>query len=246
MRRPFALPLCLSLLASLAALAQEDEVIPYPDDPVESDIPRRRLPPRSDPTRSRTEETQIEKQDRQISLAGLDDPTLGVGGEAVVGVLFLESSRGALVDPRLALGVRINWEFGRLFFDELIRQGLFADFSWNYAALHEGTITINTDTHFHYLTVAPGFAFPVFGPDFLLYGQLGGGVVIQQSVVHFDDRATGMVGIKPALQYGFGFRGRPLVSPDGLLRISFRVELTRYRRHYMDDTYLGASLGAAF
>jgi len=239
------LPLCLSLLAA-PALAQDDEVIPYPDDPVETDIPRRRLPPISDPTRGRAEETEIEKQDRLVSLAGLDDPTLGLGAEAVVGVMFLESSRGALVDPRLALGLRIHWEFGRLFFDEVIRQGLFADLSWNYAAVHDGTLTVNTDTHYHYLTIAPGFAFPVFGPDFLLYGQVGGGLVLQYSALHFEERATAMTGLKPALQYGIGFRGRPLVSVDGLLRVSFRVELTRYRRHYMDDTYLGASLGAAF
>lgn len=241
-----ALLFTLSVLASAPALAQDDEMIPYPDDPQETDVPRRRLPPRSDPTRGRSEETEIEKQDRQLSLAQLDDPSIGIATEAVGGVMMIESSRGALVEPRLAVGVKVIWEFGRLFFDEALRDGLFADLSWKYAALNDGTLRINTDSNYHYLTIAPAFGFPVMGPDFLVYGQIGGGVVMQYSVLHFNESATAITAIKPAFQYGVGFRGRPLVSPDGLLRITFRVELTRYRRHYMDDTYLGATLGAGW
>lgn len=230
------------------ALAQEDEVIPYPDEEDPGlDRPRGRLPPRSDPTRGRPEETLVEQQDRELSLAGLDDPNLGVGFEAVVGLMLLESSRGNLVDPRFAVGARFVWEFGRLFFAEALRDGLFADFSWTYSAVRDGTTAIFNDTNYHYFMVAPAFGFPVGGPDFLLYGQLGAGLVLQHSTLRFDQvRADTTTGFKPALQYGIGFRGRPLLSPDGRLRIAFRVELTRFRRHYMDDTYFGATLGTAF
>lgn len=240
--RPWALALLLA--SSASALAQEDEPIPYGED--EEASPRKKLPPRSEPTRGRSEETDVEKQEREANLALLDDPTIGVGFELLSGLMLIESSRGAVVDPRFGAGANFTWEFGRLFFNEALRDGLFADLRWEWSSLHDGTTAIYEDTHFHYLSIAPAFGVPVMGPDFIVYGQLGGGMVLQQSTLHFGDRSAATTGLKPLIQYGVGIRGKPLVSVDGLLRVAFRVELVRYRRHYMDDTYLGASLGAAF
>lgn len=238
------------LLLGGPALAQDDEMIPYPDDDayVTPDSPRpRHLPPTSAPTRERSEETLVEQEDREISLAGLDDPNVGWGFEATGGLMLIEASRGSLVEARFAAGARVVWEFGRLFFPEALRDGLFADLSWSFTGLRDGTLAVFNDTNYHYLTLAPAFGIPIAGKDFLVYGQLGGGLAIQHSTIHFDqDRATSITGLKPVLQYGVGFRGRPLVSPDGLLRIAFRLELTRFRRHYMDDTYVGLTAGAAF
>lgn len=237
-----------ALLLCLPALAQDDDVIPYPDEEDTSTYrPGGRLPPRSAPTLDPVEETMVEKQDREISLAGLDDPNLGWGFEATFGLMLLEASRGSLWEPRAAVGARVVWEFGRLFFSEALRDGLFADLAWRYSGLQDGTVAVSGNTHYHYFTVAPAFGIPLGSPDFVAYAQVGGGMALQYSTIHFDqDRASSTVGFKPVLQYGVGFRGRPLVSQDGLLRIAFRVELTRYRRHYMDDTYLGITAGTAF
>jgi hypothetical protein len=161
-------------------------------------------------------------------------------------VMLIESARGALWEPRASFGVTATWEFGRLMFNEALRDGLFADLRWDYAFLHDGTDTIYTDTHYHYFTLAPAFGWPIFGPDFLIYGQVGGGAALEYSVMHYDDRSTPLSAFKPVILYGVGFRGRPLVSADGLLRIAFRVELMRFHRHYMDDMFLGASVGASF
>lgn len=69
----------------------------------------------------------------------------------------------------------------------------------------------------------------------------------QFSSLHYDTtRELQVAGIKPLLQYGLGLRGAPRLGPDGPFRISFRLELTRFRRGYMDDTFVGGSVGVAF
>ena len=51
---------------------------------------------------------------------------------------------------------------------------------------------------------------------------------------------------QPVIQYGIGLRGRPLLSEDGRLRLTVRLEATRFRRAYLNDTLLLASAGLAF
>jgi hypothetical protein len=245
--RPLAL-LWLALSLAPAARAQsDDEPIPYPgDEPVS---PRRRnLPPISDPTYKPKEETEVEKQDRQVDLAFLDDPAVGWVVEAFGGVMLIESSRGAWFEPRLAGGARVTWELGRHFWSEVLRDGLFCDLGYTYSLLHDGTTLINEDTNFHYFTLAPAFGLPVgLGSDYIAYVQVGGGLVLQYSALHWGSaRETQLMGLKPGFQYGIGLRGDPSISPDGKMRLSFRIELTRYLRQYMTDTFLGASVGAAF
>lgn len=247
-----ALALLLLLGTAPLARAQEDAPIPYPDDPAEAEAdagrpaPRRRLPPVSEPTYVPRTENRAEREDRELQLASLDDPNVGLGFELTGGLLLLEASRGSLVEPRLALGARAVWELGRWFWAESIRDGLFVDLGYSFASLRDGTQLIFADTSYHYVTAAPAFGAPIFGKDFLVYGQVGGGVAVQHSALHYDARESTVTGVKPVLQYGLGLRGRPAVSADGRVRVAFRIELTRYRRHYMDDTFLGASVGAVF
>lgn len=187
-----------------------------------------------------------QQEDRERSLASLDDPNVGLGVEGVGGLMLLESSRGSGVVPRFGLGARGVWELGRLFWEEWVRDGLFLDVGYTHASVRDGTRLIYADTRYHYLTAAPALGLPVFGRDVIVYGQVGGGVAIQQSALHYDVRERVVSGVKPVLQYGLGLRGRPAVAADGRVRVAFRIELTRYRRQYMDDTSLGASLGAVF
>ena len=86
------------------------------------------------------------------------------------------------------------------------------------------------------------------------------GVAFNPSVVVINQARTSLSGAKILVQYGGGLRFRPLVvtwgrkskinadfdgANDGM-RISFRIEVTRFRRGYMDDTFLGGSLGVTF
>jgi hypothetical protein len=248
MNRTLALICWLVLVHS--AFAQDDEPIPYPDEEEEEskDRTRRKLPPTSDPEYTIPEETEVEKKDRERSMANLDDPNWGFGGELTGGVLMIDSARGTFAEARGAFGLRFVWEYGRTFFPEGLREALFADLNWSWAFMHEGTQLVFTDTHYHYFTIAPAYAYPLGGPDspWAIYAQLGGGIAVQSSTLNVGTAPTNIAAIKPLFQYGIGFRGRPLITPDGLIRISFRAELYRYRRHYMDDTYLGLSVGGVF
>ena len=113
----------------------------------------------------------------------------------------------------------------------------------------------------HALPQPQKFALPL-GPKspVSFYAQLGVGFVFNPSVVVINTVPTSLVGNKFLFQYGAGLRFRPLVvtwgrkskinadfekAEDGL-RISFRIELTRFRRGYIDDTFLGGSLGVTF
>ena len=93
-----------------------------------------------------------------------------------------------------------------------------------------------------------------------VYGQLGIGLVFNPSQVEINKTPTTLTGNKILFQYGGGLRFRPLVvtwgrksrinadfaGADDGMRVSFRVELTRFRRGYIDDTFFGGSLGVTF
>lgn len=235
--------LAAALLSSAVAFAQGDEPIPYPDDEPEQQKPRRSLP-----TSGRPEETQVEQQDREQILAGLDDPNFGLGGTFLGGLMLVDSSRGQFAEGRFNWGVRATWEYGRTFFGgEGLREALFADVTWMYTGLRDGTQQVYGDSNYHYFTLAPGYLFPFGqGSPFGVYLQAGAGLAYQFTSIHNGTSEVQVSGIKPLFQYGVGFSGSPRPGADGPFRIAFRVELTRFRRGYMDDTFLGGSLGIAF
>lgn len=245
-------PLLLAMLmAALPAFAQEDDdaPIPYPDE--EQEAPRddrgmRELPGWSEPSAPDLREEDEAEAEGEVDYARLDDPNLGIGAELVGGALLLDSSRGQLVETRFAWGVRLNWEFGRLTTDDALREALFADVTWAYGAMRDGTQRIFVDSHYHFFTVAPAYELHIGGgKDYGFYGQLGGGMAYQFSGLHHDGQETTIAGVKPVFQYGAGFRGRPRVG-EGNTRIAFRFEVTRFRRGYMDDTLIAGSVGASF
>lgn len=254
--RPLPALLTLALTCALPALAQSDEPIPYDDDGSARRAPGPDATPQpyAEPgSRPRTD-TALEQSDADVSLARFDDPAKGLGAELMGGVLLLDSSRGAGTDKHAGFGARLTWDFGRLLADDVLHEGLFADVVWLHGSEKDGTADVFDSTRLDYLTVAPAFELPFsHGSPFGIYGQLGVGASLVSSTVTVLNTPgssagteTSVSGLKPVFQYGIGLRGRPLVSRDGLMRLAFRVELTRFRRGYLNDTYLGASLGLAY
>jgi len=236
-----ALPL-VALLAALPAVADEgDGAIPYPED--EQDAPAPARPARRRVVEDDLRQSVEEDEERSRPMAPLDDPALGLAGEVLGGIMLLDSSRGAL-DAQPAFGLRFTWELGRTLEDALLHEALFLDVGWLWSRQWAGTSAVFGDSSLHAFTLAPAFGFSLGGErsPVVAFLQLGGGLAYQATRISYEGGATDVSGVKPLLQYGGGLRGRPLINENGL-RLSFRVELTRYRRPYMDDTFLGAGLG---
>lgn len=243
------LPLLGALALSTPALAQyeddEDAPLAYPDDDeAEEDTPRK-LPRRSNDPTADYDRMQSDSEEEFEQMAGGDDPNKGFAGEAVLGAMLLESSRGRFADPTPSFGLRFTWEYGRILNNEPLREALWADVRWMMAGESSGTELINGSSRNHYFSVAPAYEF-VFGESkaFGVFGQLGGGIAYQTTSLTIGTEVTAVKGLKPLLQYGLGFRGRPRLSDK--MSLSFRLELMRFRRGYLDDTFVGGSLGTAF
>ncbi len=241
-----------ALALSTPALAQdedEDAPLAYPDDEEEEDeedARPRQLPRRSDPTADYDRmKDEAEDDDEFEYLARGDDPNRGFAGELILGAMLLESSQGKFADPTPSFGLRFTWEYGRILNNEPLRETLWADIRWMMAGKSAGTELINGSSRNHYFSVAPAYEY-VFGETkaFGIFGQLGGGFAYQSTSLTIGTEVTAVKGIKPLIQYGMGFRGRPRLSDT--MSLAFRVEVMRFRRGYMDDTFVGGSIGTAF
>lgn len=238
--------LLFTLLLPLHALAQasDDAPIPYEDDDDTATTVRQKQHKRP---RDQLREEDEDAKEGEHTLAHLDDPNVGLSIEGLAGAMLFESARGALIDPRFMGGARFTWEYGRLIPDEYLREIFFADVTWQYAATQDGTTLVHDDTHVHYFTASPGFALPLGKSPMSAYAQVGAGVNFTTSVLHVGDNApTPISASKFLFQYGIGLRGRPAVVANGSVRISFRIELTRFIRGYMHDTFIGGSVGMTF
>jgi hypothetical protein len=238
---------------STPAFAQDDDApYAYPDDEKseETESPRRR---------SRAETEDLTKEYRRGAEAGeeeekdfdrlsnLDDPNTGVAFELLGGTMLLSSPRGQFADLLPAVGGRFTWEIGRLFNNETLREALWFDVRYTYAGTREGTQLIIGDTRLHYATIAPAYELTLGeSRNYGFYAQVGGGIAYEHTALEIGGKATQVDGIKSLIQYGVGFRGRTPLSSESNVRLAWRIELMRFRRGYMDDTFLGASVGTAF
>jgi hypothetical protein len=176
-----------------------------------------------------------------------DDPNTGLVFEALGGAMLLSSSRGQLAHLLPAVGGRFTWEYGRTLNEESLREALWLDVRYTYAGMREGTKLIIGDTRLHYVSVAPAYEVTLGGAlDLGVYVQAGGGIVYQDTALEVGDQRTPVAGITSLLQYGVGLRGRMKAPTESKVRLVWRLELMRFRRGYLDDTFAGASLGAAF
>ena len=239
-----AVALAIFLGVVWPAMAQgRDEALPYTDDEEEvvAPAPKKKV-------RQVLEETEDEAKRRQRSLASVDDPNVGLSAEFVSGVALVEASRGG-VDARYQLGVRATWEWGRLLSHEVAREVLFFDVNWLYFSVKEGTASVSTATVFHHLTGTPGFALPVFGltVPVAFFVALGPGFHSQTSTLQALTAApTTVSASRFVFQYGGGLRFRLPLTESKRVRLSFRLEFTRFHRSYMSDSFIGGSLGLTF
>jgi hypothetical protein len=254
------LPCLLGGLAlATPALAQDDDApYAYPDEEEERPRPedtsrRRRAQPKdttedtSEDFRRVAEEGDDEDEQDYDRLSGLDDPNTGLAFEVLGGAMLLSSPRGQLAEALPAVGGRFTWEYGRLLNVEALREALWLDVQYTHAGVRDGTKLIIGDTRLHYFSVAPAYEFTFGGsPDYGFYLQAGGGLVYQHTTLEVGGTATPVTGVKSLIQYGVGLRGRSKLSSESNVRLAWRVELMRFRRGYLDDTFLGASLGTAF
>jgi len=232
---------------SLTAFAQSDDDAPLPYGDQDSTVDK--VTPKKAKKKRRAEEIREEDEEEKAgeeTLANVDDPNIGIGGDIVMGVALLDSSKFG-VDPRYFFGVRFTWEFGRLIPDEYLREMFFADLSYFYSSTKDGTTQVNVESNLHDFTVAPAFALP-FGQGswFAAYAQVGVGFDYSYSLTKIDANTVTLGGTKFLFQYGLGLRGRPAVVGDGTVRIQFRIEVTRFIRGYMHDMYIGGALGMIF
>ena len=250
MRALFLALLLTAPFAHAQKKGSDEGAIPYPEDESQDERNRRELPKKSDASPNIREETDVESQDREKSMAHLDDPSIGLGLEMLIGAMLLDSTRGTPVDIQLMGGIRFTWEWSRtLFSDEFLREYFFADVTWSRTQNTYGTAEVFSNSTNDFFTFAPAFSFP-FGhkSPISVYAQAGIGFAFNSASLTIDATSQSISGAKILIQYGGGIRGRPLVVEfdGGALRISFRIEVTRFRRAYMDDTYLGAGVGVTF
>lgn len=238
----------LFLTSAVASAQSRDEPIPYPEEG--SPRTRRNVPVYSKPSRGRPAEAQIEEDDRDVRLHRMDDPYAGIAVEFRLGSLLLDRSRGPGSDGNTSWGLRLSWEFGRMFESESLKDALFMDFTWGYASTGDGTTQIRAEASYHYLTVAPAYLLR-FGRHFPLgvFVQAGAGITyVSSSLLSLpaltEDNPNTTRGFWGTLQYGGGLRADPNIG--GSVRLVIRGELIRFRRAYMDDTFWGGSVGLAF
>lgn len=233
------------LLLATPALAQDDDdPYTYSDDyeQEEEEQPRRsRYADPGEEFREIAEQEGDEKSFRKMYRA--DDPNTGIATELLLGALMLDSSRGASAESGLGLGLRFTWEYGRLLDNETLHEALWADVRWTYGSYQAGTTLVSGNTNIHFFTVAPAYELK-FSKAFGVYAQVGAGAAYEATSLKVGEAETVVNGLKPVLQYGVGLRLRPRVSDS--LSLAFRLELMRFRRGYMDDTFIGGSLGTAF
>jgi hypothetical protein len=240
----------LLLVPSAGAWAQRDDEaddapIPYQEGEVE-EAPRPARP-RAKRTTEQAWEDDRDTSDLEIKTGRLDDPNYGLSGEFMLGAMLLDPARGTIADPRFGFGVRITWEYGRLLSDEFLREIFFADLGWAYAVSSDGTAAVRAETRYHYITLAPAFALRFGRSPVAAFAQVGLGINVSHTELTVGP--TGSIpipdGAKFLFQYGIGLRFRPIIAvvAENNLRLSFRIELTRFVRGYMHDTFLGGSIG---
>ena len=226
--------LFLFLVLSGVAWAQEgDEPIPYE--------PLAEEPPSSVDSERR-------REGAVPSLASADDPNLGMTMEWLSGLWLQDGAQGAGVEPLFGFGARVGWALGRaLSSEEDARRRFWLDFTWCSAFRQEGTLAVSTQSQYHFFSLAPAFVWGLVDEGALdMLFQAGGGVALQSSLLQVSGEAHQISGLKPLLQYGVGLRSTPRLTGDGSLRLSLRLDVTRFRRGYLDDTLFAASLGLMF
>ena len=202
--------------------------------------------PRKHNKKAATAEEELSEEKKPESLSSLDDPHVGLSAEAAVSLAFLSNSNGAGLAPSAGIGLRVDWSVGRLWTDpadEFWKYALLAEVAYDYVGQSDGTQSISTSVGYHFVNLRGLFGYPV-KDFFLVYGALGGGFTVESLSYDVQGTKTGLTGTKPDLDYGLGGRFRWAVNPS--VSVSARLELMRFRRGYLDDTFATLTAGADF
>jgi hypothetical protein len=235
--------LALLLLSAPALAHAQDEEGDDTTDTRPAPKKKRHKNPDTAPT---AEEELIDTDAQTPKLARMDDPRIGLGAELTLSLNLLDKSDGPGARGTGAAGVRVNWAPGVLWTDpedEFWRYALLTELSYDYSGYSGGTSMVNTRTRLHYLNAHVMFGYPA-QKVLLLYGLLGPGVTFEHVTYEVQGATTPLTGAKFNLAYGLGARLNLQVN-DRVAIVS-RIELMRFRRGYMDDTFLTFSAGMGF
>ncbi len=243
---PAAIAIAALALMPLAARAQEEEG-GEDEKRLSSDAPEpgEKVPKKHKKKAATAEEDLVEEKQPE-SLMRLDDPHYGFSVEAALSLAFLSKTNGPGLAGNAGIGLRVDWSVGRLWTDptdEFWKYALLAELAYDYVGQSDGTQSISTSGGYHFINVRGLLGYPV-KDFFLAYAALGGGLTVQSVSYDVQGTQTGITGTKPDLDYGLGARFRFAVNPS--LSISARLELMRFRRGYLDDTFVTLGAGADF
>ncbi len=193
----------------------------------------------------RTAEEELRSDgDRPRRLSGLDEPGYGLAAEVTLGGLLLDDAADGF-RGRFAFGLNFAWQAGRLFAPEnkLVHKGLFVEASYLHPlASQAGTDAVRVESGQHNLALAVLFGLPFKLAH--LYAKAGPAMFIQPVSYDVQGTLTGWTGVKGGVLYGIGARKVHYFNRE--LGIAARVEITGFRRHYLNDLLLSAGCGLAF
>lgn len=192
------------------------------------------------------EELSDEPDPSMQKMAREDDPRIGLGVEAALSLDLIDKSYGPGTQNTGAFGLRVNWAPGVLWTDpedEFWRYALLVEASWDHASYSDGTKMVNTSTALNYFNVRGLFGYPV-QKLLLFYGALGPGFTLENVSYNVQGASTPLSGAKFNIAYGLGARLN-FQANDRFALVS-RLELLRYRRGYMNDTFMTFTVGGAF
>lgn len=258
MKRLLSVLLAVALFTPALARAADDESEQRLDDDQsrskklrdsdddEAPAPRKHKPKRRGGDTTAEEELSEAPDPSMRKMAREDDPRLGIGVEAALSLALVDRSSGPGAQGMGAVGLRANWAPGVLWTDpedEFWRYALLVELSWDHASYGDGTKAVNTSTALNYFNAHAMFGYPA-QKLLLFYGALGPGMTLESVSYNVQGANTPLTGLKPNLAYGLGARLNFQAS-DRFAIVS-RFELMRYRRGYMDDTFLTFTVGGAF
>ncbi len=209
--------------------ASKDEIppgfheIPVPREPAPSNEPPR---------------GELEENER---LSGINEPGLGLGVEALIGVLVLNG--GISSSAQFGWGLAADWHVGRLFRPEsYFYQNAFVELSWLHSESTYGTDEVKVSQAQNHFS-ASALLGTTLGRTFF-YGKLGPSLYLMPVTYTVQGTATDFMDAKLGLNLGLGVRFALYLGDS--LGVAVRLEATGYRRGYLTDFFFTSGVGLVF
>jgi hypothetical protein len=219
----------------------------------DEDAPRRRSSSddeedwnsRPKPPRTAEEELRAEQSGDDRRLSRLDEPGTGLAAELYLGAIFLDDAIDGFRSD-FAWGLGLTWQLGHLLFapeNDFLHNGIALEAGYLHPlASNVGTEEVRVEAGYHDLWLAALVGYPF--KHLHVYGKIGPAMCIQPVSYDVQGQLTSWTATKGGLIYGIGTR--TTVYLDNNIGIAARIELSRIRRGYMDDTLVSGGIGLAF